>query len=93
MNQDDNSGDYQSLEDPSEETKRRIGFLADVGLALYETANETSYETNIFLAKDALLKFKAGIDKLELDPKTRKGINVLIEKLQKEIDERLNDSY
>jgi predicted DNA-binding protein len=76
---------------PDPETIERIKYLAIVGKALSDTYSDENLEngTDFFLAKDALNRFKDGIDKLELDIESRKGMNGLIEYLQKKIDRRM----
>ncbi|KXK26723.1 MAG: hypothetical protein TR69_WS6001000737 [candidate division WS6 bacterium OLB20] len=80
------------LVEPDAETKERIANLAIVGEALNETYGEENmdYGTDFFLAKEGLLKFKSGIERLNLDPRSRKGMMDLIDYLMKKIDKRMN---
>jgi len=77
---------------PDADTAERIKNLAIVAKALNERFSEHNEETgeDFFLAKEGLLKFKAGIDKLNLDPSSKEGMYALIDMLQKMIDDRLN---
>lgn len=74
---------------PDQETINRILNLGYVGNALFSSESETSFDTDHFIAKEALNKFKAGIEKLELDPLARNGINNLIAYLDKKLEEHL----
>jgi predicted DNA-binding protein len=74
---------------PDEETKNRIKNLAYVGTALVQISNEIAGETDYFLAKDALRRFEEGINKLELDYQSRKGMRDLTEYLKKKLDKRI----
>ncbi|BCX14096.1 MAG: hypothetical protein KatS3mg085_628 [Candidatus Dojkabacteria bacterium] len=76
---------------PDEATKNRIKNLAIVGLALNANASDVRAQTDYFLAKEALNKFKAGIDELDLDPESEKGMEQLIEYLSKKIDKRMQN--
>jgi type I restriction-modification system DNA methylase subunit len=78
-----------AIPDPS--TKDRIRNLAIVGKALNDTYSDENLEvgTDFYLAKEALTKFKEGIDKLDLDESSKKGMGDLIEYLNKKIDRRM----
>ncbi|GAB4284678.1 MAG: hypothetical protein Kow0081_2030 [Candidatus Dojkabacteria bacterium] len=78
---------------PDEETRVRIENLAIVGDALMSTGySETRYGTDYFLAKEALINFKNGIDKLALSPKAYNGMRNLIKYLDSKIDKRMRQS-
>ncbi len=77
---------------PDQETLERIKNLAYVGNALYEISNEVAGNTDLFLAKDALGKFKVGIDSLGLQGEILKGMQNLIEYLDKKLDKRIKAS-
>ncbi len=74
---------------PDQETIQRIKNLAIVGKALFETESEVSFNTNFFLAKEALNKFKEGIDKLNLNEESKAGMESLVKYLHKKIDKRI----
>ena len=76
---------------PDEPTKERIKHLAVVGKALNDTYSEENLEggEDFFIALDSLNKFKEGIDKLQLDEVSRKGMYDLIEYLRKKIERRM----
>ena len=74
---------------PSPETLERIKNLAYVGTALFGTTSDISADTNFFLAKESLHRFEEGIDMLELDEETLKGIKDLIRYLNQKIDRRM----
>ncbi|MFQ5493241.1 MAG: hypothetical protein ACE5DX_03725 [Candidatus Dojkabacteria bacterium] len=78
--------------EPDEQTVERIANLGIVGEALNEQYSEENIDlgTDFFLAKEGLNKFKAGILRLNLAPRSRKGMLDLINFLQKEIDRRMN---
>lgn len=80
------------MQKPDFDTIERIKNLAAVGRIISETSNEVSFDTDYFLAKDALQKFKVGIDNLDLDIESRDGMDKLINFLQKIIDQRLAQS-
>jgi hypothetical protein len=75
---------------PDLETKERISNLAIVGSTLMQGFSEENQDfgTNFFYAKEALQKFREGIDRLELDPKSKKGMEDLINYLYTKIDKR-----
>lgn len=75
---------------PDKETQDRIKNLAIVGTAVLERSNEGKYETNYYAAKEALTKFKDGINKLELDEESKQGISDLVKYLDEKITKRLN---
>lgn len=64
----------------------RIKYLAYVGTALYSAISSVSFDTNFFLAKEALVKFKVEIEKLKLDSESYEGMDKLIMFLGKELD-------
>ncbi len=79
--------------DPDEQTAERIRNLAIVGKALNETYSDQNQEqgTDFFLAKEALINFREGIHRLNLDEVSMEGMDALIDLLEKEIAKRLND--
>lgn len=81
-----------SLVEPDQETQDRIANLAIVGEALNETYGEENMDfgTDFFLAKEGLIKFKAGIERLNLPPRSKKGMIDLVEYLMRKIDKRMN---
>lgn len=74
---------------PDQDTINRILNLGYVGTALFSSESETSFDTDHFIAKEALNKFKEGIEKLDLDPKAKNGINNLIAYLDEKLEEHL----
>lgn len=76
---------------PDSETIERIESLGYVGTALFSAYSETSFETDYFVAKESLNKFKAGIDKLNLNPGPKKGIYDLIKFLDVQLDKHKNE--
>lgn len=83
-----------NLIDPDAATQERIANLAIVGEALNETYGEENqdYGTDFFLAKEALKKFKEGIEKLNLQPRSKKGMLYLIAYLEEKIQKRMDNS-
>lgn len=77
---------------PDPDTIERIKNLAYVGNALFEISNEVGGNTDMYLAKDSLQKFKAGIEKLELPEDLAKGMQNLIAYLDKKLDKRIKAS-
>ena len=78
--------------EPDPPTRERLINLAAVGRALNDTYSEDNLETGdgFYYALDSLNKFKEGLDKVNLDEPTRKGMDDLIEYLRKKIDRRTN---
>lgn len=76
--------------DPDEQTIDRIKNLAVVGTLLRQGFSEQNQDfgQNFFFAKDALNKFKAGIDRLKLDPPSQKGMSDLVSYLMEKIEKR-----
>ncbi|MEP7103648.1 MAG: hypothetical protein ABI721_03000 [Candidatus Dojkabacteria bacterium] len=74
---------------PDEETKNRIRNLAAVGTALVQISNENAGETDYFIAKQSLINFEQGINKLDLDYESKKGMKDLIDYLSKKLDKRI----
>ncbi|MCA9380857.1 hypothetical protein KC678_01190 [Candidatus Dojkabacteria bacterium] len=78
---------------PDSETVQRIKNLAIVGKAITQIGSgDSSYNTSFFAAKEALLTFKDGIDRLELDPESKEGIHQLIQYLNNKIDKRMKQA-
>jgi hypothetical protein len=77
---------------PDEQTKERFKYLAVVGKMLMQTANENRYQTDYYIAKQALDKFIELYRLLDLDPESKEGMEQLIDYLRKKIDRRLNAS-
>ena len=71
-----------------EETKHRFTNLAIVGDYLYQISNENGEQTDYFLAKTALQSFAEAIELVEIDEKTRSGVNNLVKYLDKKIEKR-----
>lgn len=71
-------------------TEERIKNLGVVGTTLVQGFSEENQDfgTNFFFAKEALEKFREGINKLELDPPSKKGMNDLISYLERKIEKR-----
>jgi predicted DNA-binding protein len=95
-NQDDGANDSSQTSSPTTtkvtpdpETLERLKNLAYVGNAIYSTVSETSFDTDFYLAIEALNKFKEGINKLILEDEIKRGIDNLIVYLQKKIDRRM----
>ncbi len=78
---------------PDEATKKRIDNLAVVGTALAEWSNGTKFDGNIIAAKEALKAFKEGIDKLELAPPAKVGMDNLIKLLAEQLEGKLSDTF
>lgn len=76
---------------PDEETKKRIKNLSVVGKAISEETNDNQGPTNVFLAKTSLKEFKNGIEKLELDPESKNGIDHLIMFLDNILDSKMKE--
>jgi hypothetical protein len=76
---------------PDEATKERIKNLAVVGNAVLSNVTDVGQQTNFFLAKEALNEFEAGIDALELDDESMRGMKSLIKYLNIKIDRRLRE--
>jgi len=81
-----------SIYTPDELTRERFKNLAVVGNALMQTADENRYQTDYYIAKQALDKFVELYKLLDLDPESRTGMDGLIDYLRKKIDRRLNAS-
>ena len=77
---------------PDDATKDRIKNLSEVGNALFEATNDDAFQTNFYAAKESLKRFKSGIDDLDLDFESKKGMENLINYLDKKIDKRLDAS-
>lgn len=78
---------------PDDQTRDRIKNLAVVGTAINQLGgSEVSFDTDYFVAKEALNKFMAGIDRLELDFESHEGMVNLVKYLQKKIDKRMQNS-
>ncbi len=77
---------------PDELTKERFRNLAVVGKALMQTESEDRYQTDYYIAKQALEKFVDLYNRLQLSEQDRAGMDQLIAYLQKKIDRRLNAS-
>lgn len=77
---------------PDSDTKERIKNLAQVGIALMQVANENTHQTNFYYAEEALNRFEAGLNKLELDEESRQGMKDLIEYLRVKIARRLHNN-
>ena len=81
---------------PDEATKKRISFLARVGTALAQVNTEELDPSYYYLVKNDLKAFAEGIDELELDHQSQKGMHDLIyylnNKLEKRIKQLNNDS-
>ena len=72
---------------PDPETEKRIDHLANVGHMLDEVSNDNSEET-YFLAKSSLDAFASGLRELKLKPKTKEGMDKLINYLATKIEKR-----
>ncbi|MCA9387201.1 hypothetical protein KC669_04170 [Candidatus Dojkabacteria bacterium] len=78
---------------PDSETVQRIKNLAIVGKAITQIGSgDSSYNTSFFAAKESLLTFKDGIDRLQLDPESKEGIYQLIQYLNNKIDKRMKQA-
>ncbi len=75
---------------PEEETKERIRHLGLVGTTLRQgfSSENQDFGTNFFYAKEALQKFSEGIAKLNLDPRSQKGMDDLVAYLWEKLDKR-----
>jgi predicted RNA polymerase sigma factor len=93
MATDQTTQDPNQPHDPDSQTAERIRNLAIVGKALNETYSDQNQEqgTDFFLAKEALINFRDGIHKLNLDEVSMEGMDALIDLLQKEIDKRMDN--
>lgn len=85
--------DNSALATPDPETAKRIENLGIVGTALAEWSNGTKFDSNIIEAKQALEVFKQGIDKLELTPQSKTGMNNLIKLLGKMLEAKMTDTF
>ncbi len=76
---------------PDEPTVERIKHLAIVGKCIKQAYSEGNQDTggDLLVAKDSLLKFKTGIEALELDIPSKQGMLDLIDYLDKKLDRRL----
>lgn len=74
---------------PDEDTKGRIKNLGAVGTALVQISNENAGETDYFIAKQSLRNFEEGINKLDLDYESKKGMKNLIDYLDKKLEKRI----
>lgn len=76
---------------PDAETRERIKNLAIVGKALNDTYSEENLESgaDFFMALESLNRFREGIEKLDLDEKSKEGMMDLIEYLRKKIERRM----
>ena len=74
---------------PDDLTKERFSNLAVVGKALMQTDNSNSFQTDFYIAKQALNRFVELYNRLQLDPETKAGMDHLISYLQVKIDRRL----
>lgn len=74
---------------PDPDTLERIKNLAYVGNALFEISNEVGGNTDMYLAKDALQRYKEGLSKLTLPEDLAKGMANLIAYLDKKLDKRI----
>lgn len=77
---------------PDAQTVERIRNLAIVGKALTQRSSDTSFQTEFYLAKEALNKFSEGIDRLNLDEESHRGMDELVKYLQMKIDKRLDSN-
>lgn len=77
---------------PDAETKSRIKNLGIVGTTLLQAFSEENQDfgTNFVYAKEALERFRDGINRLELDEPSKKGMNDLVDFLYKELEKREN---
>lgn len=82
--------DNTNLQQPDDDTKERIKNLAIVGTTIAQgfSAENQDVGDNFMLAREALLRFQEGIDKLELDPPSKQGMLDLINYLQRKLDKR-----
>lgn len=78
---------------PDADTADRIKNLAAVGKALFESSSDISFNTDFYLALEALNRFEAGFNKLELDDESVLGMKNLIEYLRKKINKRMKAKY
>lgn len=77
---------------PDKDTENRIKNLAYVGTALDQSRNGKTEDTAFYLAKQALINFKEGIDKLNLDIESKDGMEDLINYLDNEIDKKMSEA-
>ena len=78
---------------PDDQTRDRIKNLAVVGTAINQLGgSEVSYDTDYFVAKEALNRFMEGIDRLDLDYESHEGMVNLVKYLQKKIDKRMKNA-
>ena len=82
----------QAKNKPDTATVKRISRLAIVGTALLQRANDNSFQTDFLLADDALKDFEAGINDLDLDPESERGMHDLIAYLREKIQKRLKSN-
>lgn len=79
------------MQKPDEATKSRIKNLAVVGNALLNNSSDVSEQTNFYLAMQALVDFESGINDLDLDDESRRGMQSLIVYLKAKIERRLKE--
>lgn len=77
---------------PDPDTLLRIQNLALVGTAIAEESSESTFQTNQFVAKEALKRFQDGIKQLTLPPEVSVGIDRLVEYLDKKLDRRMQNA-
>ncbi|MEI7579959.1 MAG: hypothetical protein WCJ58_08080 [bacterium] len=75
---------------PDQDTAERIENLALVGSLLKHPFGEEEQDIGggYYIAREALVKFQAGIEKLKLDEKVHQGITDLVDYLQEKLDKR-----
>lgn len=88
---DSNSADptsQPSANTTDDATKKRFSDLSIVGNFLYQVSNDNAEQTDYFLAKTALQEFDQAVKSIDLDLKTRSGMNNLIKYLDTKIEKR-----
>lgn len=89
-----NSNNIQSNNEaylPSSQTVARLKDLGYVGTALNEVFSETTFSTNLFVAKESLNRFEQSIKQMQIDQTVKKGMEDLIAYLHNKIDRRLKN--
>lgn len=83
MNQDDTTQDITN-----KETIQRLKHLANVSRFLSTQPNDSTEESEYFIAKQALNDFSAGLLMLPLDPQLKEDMRLFIEFLNRSLEDK-----
>lgn len=78
------------MQKPDPATQKRIANLSKVGKAIVKRSDDKTFETDYYLAIEALNEFQKGIEDLELDTESIDGMKALIEYLRVKINKRID---